>query len=88
MVETENHVQVNADVDICGIFLFLSLTQKCGINSEQWPTGLGYQSKVHVAAYQVSGIRYQVSGILILPGEPLANGYCKWHPEKKGKKNT
>ena len=32
------------------------------------------------------GIRYQVSGILILPGEPLANGYCKWHPEKKGKK--
>ena len=34
---------------------------------------------------QVSGIRYQVSGILILPGELLANGYCKWHPEKKGK---
>ena len=29
--------------------------------------------------------RYQVSGILILPGEPLANGYCKWHPEKGGR---
>ena len=30
--------------------------------------------------------RYQVSGILILPGEPLAKGYYKWHPEKKDKK--
>ena len=24
---------------------------------------------------------YQVSGNLILPGEPLAKGYYKWHPE-------
>ena len=29
---------------------------------------------------------HQVSSILILPGESLANGYYKWHPEKKGKK--
>ena len=32
-----------------------------------------------------TGIRYQASGILSLPGEPLAKGYYKWQPEKKGK---
>ena len=32
------------------------------------------------------GSGFRVSGILILPGEPLAKGYYKWHSEKKGKK--
>ena len=30
-----------------------------------------------VSKDQVSGIRYSN-----LPGEPLANGYYKWHPDK------
>ena len=29
----------------------------------------------------MSGIRYQVSGLLILPGELLARGYSTQHPE-------
>ena len=38
--------------------------------------------------FDLSGVRYQLSGILILCGEPLAKGYYRWHPEKKGKKST
>ena len=30
--------------------------------------------------------RYQVSGILIKSGEPLARRYYKWHPEKRRKR--
>ena len=43
------------------------------------------RQSIKMKVVNATGIRYQVSGILILPGEPLANGYCKWHPEKKGK---
>ena len=52
-----------------------------GCNIFQWKL-----SEVYLYIQHVYVPGYQVSGILISPGEPLANGYYKWHPEKKGKK--
>ena len=40
---------------------------------------------VYVCVCDVVGIFQGVSGVsgnLILPGEPLAKGYYKWHPER------
>ena len=50
-----------------------------------YATSLDFDSGTDVR-HNLSGTsRYQGLGILILPGKPLANGYYKWHPEKKGK---
>ena len=53
----------------------------CTIFSWKSPT----QHTTYAGSYtRVPVIR--VSGNLILPGEPLAKGYYKWHPERKEKK--